>query len=100
MQQHALISSCEIKTDPKVGPTCIITLVRGAQLSFRLCEDKLFTVSRMGYASRDEFRIACALAGSELRKELRSAPTKVVEGNQSSSAKTAPNRKLWYREET
>src|SRR3989344_3909988 len=94
MQQQRIISSFEVTPDPKVGPTCTVHLVRGSQLSFRLCNRQLRMVSRQGYASKEEFSAACSLAGQQIRKAMRAPEPPPEKRQYSLTDARAPARQL------
>ncbi len=88
---NSVVRSFEIKDDARVGPTCIVTMERGVILHFRICEGQLKKVVSTGVLSREDYRSACAFAGSRLREHSRQK-AKLAGG------KPAANRQLWYQE--
>lgn len=88
---NSVVRSFEIKDDAKVGPTCIVTMVRGVILHFRICQGQLKKVVSTGVLSREDYLSACAFAGSRLREYDRQKARQA-------SGKPVANRQLWYQE--
>lgn len=68
---NSVISSSEIKIDTKVGPTCVVYVSSGAQLSFRLVNGQPQKVAWQGYVTKEEFLAARNLAGQKICEAMK-----------------------------